>query len=124
MFKKPTVTDTELAILEVLWSAGPSTTRDLVQAIYRRHNPSLHATINSLLDRLLEKGHILRDGSAFAHRYSPAITREKFVADNLQQLADRHFDGAVAPLLLALVDKISIKPKDRQALRKIIENIK
>jgi predicted transcriptional regulator len=124
MSNKHPVTETELAILEVLWKSGFATVREMVEAIYGRHNSSLHATINSLIDRLREKGYVVVDDAGFAHRYKAAVTREALIEDNLQQLADRHFDGAVTPLLMALIDKVKLSRKDRDAIRKIVSGIK
>ena len=124
MARRPaTVTETEFAILEVLWNREPCTIREIVDAIYTRHTPALHATVKSLLDRLSSKGFIHCDTSAFMHRFSAQVSRQAFVAQELERLADSHFGGALAPLLLSLVDKAKLTRKDRDAIRKIIENI-
>jgi predicted transcriptional regulator len=76
MPRKPVaVTETELAILEVLWSRGQATSREIVEAIYGQHSASLHATVNSLIDRLREKGYVAVDPSGFSHRYSVTVDR-------------------------------------------------
>jgi BlaI family penicillinase repressor len=124
MSKKQPVTEAELAILDVLWRSESATVREIVEAIYGEHTASLHATINSLIDRLREKGHVAVDEAGFAHRYKAAVTREALIGENLQQLADRHFDGAVTPLLLTLIDRVKLSRKDREAIRKIISGIK
>ena len=124
MSSKQPVTETELAILDVLWRIGSATVREIVEAIYGEHKASLHATINSLIDRLREKGHVVVDDAGFAHRYKAAVTREALIGENLQQLADRHFDAAVTPLLLTLIDQVKLSRKDREAIRKIISGIK
>ena len=53
MSKRNEATETELAILEVLWERGPSPVREIVDAVYGEHRRSLHATVKSLLDRLI-----------------------------------------------------------------------
>ena len=118
------VTETELAILDVLWSCGPSAVRDIVAALYDEHTPSLHATVKSLLERLEGKGYVECDNSGFAHRFSAKVSREAYVGRQLEQLAESHFDGALAPMLLTLVEKINLSRKDREAIRKIIDGIK
>ena len=118
------ITETELAILDVLWDRGSATVREIVEAIYGEHKASLHATINSLIDRLRQKGYLACDDSGFAHRYSVAVSRETLVGDSLQDLADRHFSGAAMPLLLTLIDRVKLSRKDREAIRKIIGDIK
>lgn len=118
------VTETELAIMNVLWTTGQSTIRDLVAALYDKHTPTLHMTVKSLLERLEDKGYVDSDKSEFAHRFSPRVSRDDYVGQQLTQLADSHFDGALAPMLLTLVDRIKLSRKDRDAIRKIIDGIK
>lgn len=117
------VTETELAILDVLWERGPCQIRDIVEALYPQHTPALHATVKSLLERLTEKGFVECDRSRFAHTFSPRITREAYVGQQLQKLADSHFDGSLAPMLLTLIDRVKLSRKEREAIRKIIDGI-
>ncbi|MBW3600103.1 MAG: BlaI/MecI/CopY family transcriptional regulator [Planctomycetes bacterium] len=124
MPKRPAeVTDTELAILDVLWERGPSQIRDIVEALYTQHTPALHATVKSLLERLTDKGFVECDRSRFAHRFSALITREGYVGHQLQKLADSHFDGSLAPMLLTLIDRVKLSRKEREAIRKILEGM-
>lgn len=118
------VTETELAILDVLWSRGPCAIRDIVAALYDRHTPSLHMTVKSLLERLEGKGYVACDKSGFAHRFSAKVSREAYVGRQLKELAENHFSGSLAPMLLTLVDQVKLSRKDRDAIRKIIEGIK
>ena len=117
------VTDTELAILVVLWERGPCQIRDIVEALYARHTPALHATVKSLLERLTDKGFVACDRRRFAHTFSPLTTREAYVGRQLQKLADSHFDGSLAPMLLTLIDRVKLSRREREAIRKIIEGV-
>jgi predicted transcriptional regulator len=118
------ITDTELAILDVLWQQGPVGIREIVEEVYHRHSASLHATVKSLLDRLAAKGYVECDRSRHAHRFSAKVDRETYVASRLQQLADSHFGGSAVPMLLALVDRVKLSGRDRAAIRGIIDNIR
>lgn len=122
--KHAEVTETELAILGVLWDQGPSGIREIVEAIYGEHTPTLHATVKSLLERLGEKGYVECDKSHFAHQFSAKVDRETYVGEALQRLADSHFEGSLAPMLLTLVERVQLTRKDRETLRNIIDNIR
>ena len=117
------VTETESAILDVLWEHGATGVRDIVEAVYGRHTQSLHATVNSLLDRLAAKGYVERDRTRFAHQYSARIDRETFLGQQLQQLADSHLAGSLNPMLLTLLDRVKLTPKERETIRKIINKL-
>lgn len=117
------VTETEFTILSVLWDRGPSTVREIVEAVYRKHTHSLHASVKSLLERLSDKGFVVCDRQGGVHQFSASVARETFVAQQLQLLADNNFGGSLAPLLSSLVDRVKLSRKDREAIRKIIEKL-
>ena len=124
MARKPApVTETEFAILEVLWNHDSCMIRAIVDSIYGKHTPALHATVKSLLDRLTAKGFVCSDTSGFMHRFAARVSRREYVSQELERLAESHFGGALTPLLMSLVDKVKVSRKDRDAIRKIIENI-
>ena len=115
------VTDAELSVLNHLWVHGPSVVRDISQSIYQQNTPAYHATVNSLLEQLEKKGFVVRDRSGFAHRFTAVVERDDVVGTQLQQIADSHFGGALAPMLLPLVEKIKLSRRDREAIQKIID---
>ncbi len=48
------ITDAELSVMEVLWDReGGATVREIVLAIYGKHEHSLHGGVKSFLDRLM-----------------------------------------------------------------------
>ena len=115
------VTEAELSVLDHLWQHGPSVVREIACALYSDNTPAYHATVNSLLDQLERKGYVARDRSGFAHRFTATIDRSELVGSQLQQIADSHFDGVLTPMLLSLVEKIKLSPRDRDAIRRIID---
>jgi len=116
-----TVTGTELAILDVLWDEGESTVRRIAARLYQENSPSTHATVKSLLDRLIGKGYVQCDRSGFAHVFRAEVDRDTLVGQQLQQIADSHFSGSLGPMLLNLVDRVTLSDQEREAIRKIIE---
>src|SRR5713101_4114325 len=52
------VTETELAILQVLWDRGPSTRRQITDVLYPRGGQAQYATVQKLLERLETKGFV------------------------------------------------------------------
>lgn len=124
MSMKPAdVTETELAILDVLWDRSACEIREIVEAIYPEHTQARHTTVKCLLERLADKNLVHCDQSRFAHRFSATISRETYVGQQLQKLADSHFDGSLAPMLLTLVERVKLSRKARDAIRKMIEGI-
>ena len=117
------VTETEFAILNVLWDGGSITVREIVESIYGEHTHPLHATVKSLLERLADKNYVVCERRGVAHRFSATVNRETFVAQQLQQLADSNFGGSLAPVLLTLVENVKLSRRDREAIRRIVEKM-
>jgi predicted transcriptional regulator len=119
------ITEAELAVMEVLWNRDQGApVREIVLAVYGRHEHSLHAGVKSFLDRLIDKGYVHVDKSGFAHRFFAVLSRQEYVGRQLKQLAESHFGGALAPMLLSLVEQTTLSKKDRAAIEKLIDNIR
>ncbi len=118
------ITEAEQSVMEVLWSRDEGATiREIVLAIYGRHEHSLHGGVKSFLDRLIDKGYVRVNKTGFAHRFMAAVTRPQFVGRQLKRMAESHFGGALAPLLLSLVEQTKLTRKERAAIERLIENI-
>ncbi len=119
------ITEAELSAMEVLWDRpGGETIREIVLAIYGRHEHSLHSGVKSFLDRLIEKGLVRVDKSEFAHRFFAGVSRQEFVGRQLKRMAESHFGGSLVPMLLSLVEQAPLTKKDRAAIEKMIEGIR
>ena len=119
------ITEAEFSVMEVLWNrADGATVREIVLAVYGRHEHSLHGGAKSFLDRLLEKGFVNVDKIGFAHRFFAAVTRQEYVGRQLKRMAESHFGGSLAPMLLSLVEQAALTKKDRAAIEKLIDNIR
>lgn len=91
------MTEAESELLEALWRCGPLPPAALFDEV-RRRRPWGVATIKTLLARLIHKHAIRaeRQGSRLA--YHPALAREAFVAQEVDALVNRLFDGDAAGL--------------------------
>src|SRR5262249_40146985 len=96
------VTDTELAILLLLWEHGPQTMRQLTDALYPDGGAAQYATVQKLLDRLEVKQHVGRDRAGPAHVFTAAVQREELIGRRLQDMAEKLCGGSLTPLLTHL----------------------
>jgi BlaI family transcriptional regulator, penicillinase repressor len=117
------ITETELSLLNELWQRPSATVRELTEALYGNTPPALLATVQKLLDRMEAKGCVARDRTRWPHQYSAALKREDLVGNRLQAAADQLFDGDLAPLLSHLVRSQRLSAKDRQDLRKVLDEL-
>jgi predicted transcriptional regulator len=117
------ITDTELSLLTELWQRPSASVPELTEALYGNTQPALLATVRKLLDRLEAKGCVTRDRNKWPHHYSASVQREELAGNRLQAAADELFDGELAPLLTHLVRSQRLSAKDRENLRKVLDEL-
>src|SRR5688500_918399 len=117
------VTEAELAVLAVLWDRGPSTIREIAERLYPRGSQSDHATVHKLLERICEKGCARRERRGTAQTFTAAIDRESLIAKRLESVARDLCDGSMTPLLTHLMKTQAASPKQREALRRLVDDL-
>jgi len=117
------VTDAELAVLQVLWSQGPATIRQLTEAIYPEGGPAYYATVQKLLERLEGKNCIRRERAAGAHVFTAVLGPGELIGRRLRALAEKFCGGSMTPLLTHLVRADRLTAKQRQELRALIDEL-
>ena len=116
------VTETELAILQYLWEAGPSTIRQVADILYPRGGRAQYATVQKLLDRLEQDGWVARTKAQPANIYRANVGREELIGRRLQAVAETLCGGSLTPLLTHLVRGNRLSDAERQELRVLIDN--
>jgi predicted transcriptional regulator len=117
------VTEMELSILQRLWDHGPSTIRQLTEALYPSVNPSCYATVQKLLDRLERKRYVRRHRGDAAHTFTATVGRDDFIGQRLQQMAEQMCGGSLTPLLTHLVRARRLNARERRELRDLIDEL-
>ncbi len=114
--RKPT--DAELAILRVLWARGPSTVRDVAEAMGRQ---SAYTTVLKLLQIMTEKRLVRRDESTRRHVYEAAYSEDQTQKQLVADLLDRAFDGSAARLVLQALETRKATPEELAEIRRLID---
>jgi BlaI family penicillinase repressor len=86
------VTEAESEVLAALWRHGPLTPVRLVQAVASRRNWGA-PTIKTLLARLMRKKAVRSQRDDGRLLYHAMISREAYVAGEVEALVERLFDG-------------------------------
>jgi predicted transcriptional regulator len=118
---KAFITDTELELLKVLWSEAPLTAREIAGRLYGEANTSSIGTVQKLIQRLEEKDFLKRDRRQPVHRFSARVAREVVAGMQLREFAGKLSDGSLSPFIMHLVHAERLSRKDRQALRRLLD---
>ncbi|MGB2866628.1 MAG: BlaI/MecI/CopY family transcriptional regulator [Sedimentisphaerales bacterium] len=116
-------TDRELTILRILWDNGPSTVRDVNEAMNEDQNTGYTTTLK-LMQIMAEKGLVLRDESQFKHIYKPAITEEKTQNQIVGDLLDRAFSGSAEKLVMRALSAKKVSAKELASIRTMLDEFK
>lgn len=124
MADKPTPrpTDAELAILRVLWDRGPSTVREVHEALTRIHDSGYTTTLK-LLQIMTDKKLVVRDESQRAHVYATTLTQQRTQMQLLGDLADRAFGGSPAKLVMQALSATKASAEELTAIRNLLDRI-
>ena len=116
------VSETELAILAHLWEMGEGTIRQINERLYKQPTTISYATVQKLLERLEAKKCVARDRSGFAHAFRATVDRKTLIDRRLQEVADTLCGGSLSPLVTHLVEARRLCARDRQKLRKWMDD--
>jgi len=117
----PLPTDGELRLLRVLWERGPSTVREVHQALPA--GESGYTTVLKLLQIMHGKGLVIRDESSRTHVYAAAVLPEATQRALVTDLIDRAFGGSAQSLVMqALSPQVSSR-QDLDRIRALLEEL-
>ena len=118
---RPRPTDSELAILRILWNRGPSTVRQVYDALAGTRDTGYTTTLK-LMQIMADKGLVKRDESARTHVYAPVATETETQRQLVKDLVDRAFAGSAAALVLQALNAEGASPDELREIRKLIDD--
>ncbi len=113
--RKPPPTTAELDILNVLWTQGPCTVRQVHEALERARGTGYTTTLK-LMQLMADKGLVRRNVSQRSHVYRPNVSEEKTQRRLVGDLMDRAFSGSASQLVMRA---LAVKPTDANELDEI-----
>ena len=115
----PRPTETELQLLAVLWREGPCTVRQIHDAV--SGNGTGYTTTLKVLQRMTEKGLVLRDEAGRSHVYRAARREEETQRQLVRDLLQRAFAGSPTKLVLQALAEKGASAEDMVEIRRILD---
>lgn len=119
---RPHPTDAELQVLRILWQRGPSTVRDVHDALSGDGGTG-YTTSLKLMQNLYGKGLVLRDEESRQHIYRAAVEESPTVQGLVRQLIDRTFEGSAASLAMHALGAKRTSPQELAQLKAMIHEL-
>jgi predicted transcriptional regulator len=116
----PRPTDSELAILGVLWQRGPSTVRQVHEQLGEETG---YTTILKLLQIMTEKKLVTRDESERTHVYQARLAEEETQQQLVSDLLERAFSGSAKKLVMQALSTRKASPAELAEIRKLLDQM-
>jgi BlaI family penicillinase repressor len=116
--QKPTAS--ELEILRVLWARGPSTVREVYEAL--REQKSLgYTTVLKLLQIMTAKGTVRRNEEQRAHVYEACQPAEETKRQLVGDVLHRVFEGSASELMIHALEGRRTSKEELDELRRLLD---
>ena len=115
-------TESELAILNVLWKKGPSTVRTVNTELSRKRRVGYTNTLK-MMQLMHDKGLLERDESRRSHVYAPLPDPEDIKKSAIRHIVETVFEGNTAQLMLKALGTYTPSPAELDEIRKTLESM-
>lgn len=121
--RPPTIPDSELDVIKVLWDRGQGTVREIMETLRAAGREWSYATVATLLDRLETKGMVTSDRSELAFVFRPAISAQDVRQKRVSNLVDKLYQGEPGLLVLHLLKAHPLDPEQAKEVRALLEEM-
>jgi len=115
--RKPT--SSELEILHILWERGPSTVREVHEALHAKR-PIGYTSVLKLMQIMTAKGTVRRNEEQRAHVYEAVQPEEKTKRDLALDVLQRVFDGSASALMMHALAGRKASKEEIEEMRRLL----
>jgi predicted transcriptional regulator len=112
-------TDSELEILNALWTTGPATVREVHDALSGKGTG--YTTVLKQMQMMVDKGLLTRSERFRSHVYQPSVPREQTQQQLAGNLLERAFGGSARNLVLGALSAQKVSAKELAEIRKVLD---
>jgi predicted transcriptional regulator len=116
-------TESELEILQVLWSRGTASVRDVHEDLAKTKDVGYTTTLK-LMQIMFEKGLVKRDATFKTHIYEAQVSRDKTQKHLLNKMIDTLFGGSPTQLVLQALGNHKASDEELESIQQLLNNLK
>lgn len=118
----PRPTESELEILQVLWSEGPSTVREVNNLLNLEREVGYTTTLKHL-QLMAEKMLVTRDTSSRTHIYKAKILEADTQRNLVKSLVEKVFGGSAMDLVMQALGNHQASPEELEEIKRLIQEL-
>lgn len=115
-------TESEIEILNILWTKGPCTVRDVHEVLAKSKDAGYTTTLK-LMQIMHEKMLLKRDESARSHIYTANISQEKTQGQIVKRMIDNVFNGSASQLVMQALGNHKTNKAELDEIKKYLEDM-
>ena len=112
--------DTELEVMQALWSLTAPASRSAVEAVLAKTHPMAQTTLLTLLGRLADKGFVKIEKAGRGSVYTPLVSERDYLAAQSRRFYTKLCGGSVSAFAAALCDG-GLSREELAELRRLLE---
>jgi BlaI family penicillinase repressor len=116
-------TESELEILQVLWTRETASVRDVHEELAKSKDVGYTTTLK-LMQIMHEKGIVKRDDSFKTHIYQAAVSKEKTQKHLLGKMINSLFGGSSTELVIQALGNHKASPRELDEIQQLLDNLK
>lgn len=118
-------TESELEILQILWTKGLATVREVHEELVKTKDIGYTTTLK-LMQIMNEKGIVKRDDSMRTHVYQAAVNKEKTQKHLLNKMIDSLFGGSPTQLVIQALgdDNHKASKEELDKIQALLDSLK
>ena len=114
--------DTELEIMKAIWEKGDTLSTSEVKALLERQRPWNVSALQTLLNRLIDRGFLESYKEGKNRFYTPLVSEKDYLAVENTAFLEKVNDRSVTKLVASLFDSHSISEADLDELAAFIRS--
>ena len=114
--------DTELEIMKAIWEKGETLSTSEVKALLERQRPWNVSALQTLLNRLIDRGFLESYKEGKNRFYTPLVSEKEYLAVENKAFLEKVNDRSVTKLVASLFDSHSISETDLDELAAFIRS--
>ena len=118
-------TESELAVLRVLWQEGPSTVRTVNEVLNQQQSEKEigYTTTLKFMQIMYDKGFLSREKKGKMHVYTPLVSEEDTQQQLLNKLVDTAFHGSAMKLVMQALGNRRSSQQELEEIRDFLDTL-